>query len=67
MKNRITKYPVLIFYILYLSFSGCGESPTEPSNMVDSGSWYVTGHRWSHDGNPLERENFVIYSDAETS
>jgi len=32
--------------------------------MVDSGSWYETGFRWPHDGNPLEGENFVIYSDA---
>jgi hypothetical protein len=32
--------------------------------MVDSGSWYETGHRWPHDGNPVESENFVIYSDA---
>ena len=32
--------------------------------MVDSGSWYETGHRWPHDGNPVEGENFVIYSDA---
>jgi hypothetical protein len=32
--------------------------------MVDSGSWYETGFHWPHDGNPLEGENFVIYSDA---
>jgi hypothetical protein len=32
--------------------------------MVDSGSWYVTGFRWPHDGNPYESENFKVFSDA---
>jgi len=64
MKNQITKYVIAICGIFYLSFFGCSESPTEPLNMVDSGSWYETGHRWPHDGNPIESENFIIYSDA---
>jgi len=32
--------------------------------MVDGGSWYVTGFRWAHDGNPYESANFLVYSDA---
>jgi hypothetical protein len=66
MKNQITRYVITLCGIFYLSFSGCSDSPTEPEkNMVDSGSWYETGFTpWPHDGNPLEGENFVIYSDA---
>jgi hypothetical protein len=66
MKNQITRYVIALCGIFYLSFSGCSDSPTEPEkNMVDSGSWYETGFTpWPHDGNPVESENFVIYSDA---
>jgi hypothetical protein len=32
--------------------------------MVDSGSWYTTGFRWPHDGNPYQTEHFIVYSDA---
>jgi hypothetical protein len=32
--------------------------------MVDSGSWYRTGFRWPHDGNPYESPNFIVYSDG---
>ncbi len=31
--------------------------------MVDSGSWYVRVP-WPHDGNPIESESFIVYSDA---
>ena len=31
--------------------------------MVDSGSWYVH-ERWPHDGDPIESDSFVVYSDA---
>jgi hypothetical protein len=44
--------------------TGCGDGPVEPTDMVDSGSWYVTGFRWPHDGNPYESENFEVFSDA---
>ncbi|MFQ5631394.1 MAG: hypothetical protein ACE5I1_21690, partial [bacterium] len=45
MKNLITKYLIVLFGVFYLNFSGCSDSPIEPepSNMVDSGSWYETG------------------------
>lgn len=64
MKNQISKYILGVCGIAYLILSGCSESPSEPENMVDSGSWYVTGFEWPHDGNPYESDNFVIYSDA---
>jgi len=47
-----------------LSILGCGNDPAGPSPMVDSGSWYVTGLRWPHDGKPYQSANFTIYSDA---
>lgn len=47
-----------------LLISGCGDSPTETREMVDSGSWYRTGFRWPHDGNPYESQHFTVYSDA---
>jgi hypothetical protein len=62
----MTKYLIALCTVFYLSFFGCSDSSTEPEKqMVDSGSWYETGFTpWPHDGNPLEGENFVIYSDA---
>ncbi len=51
--------------IICIGLAGCKESNVKPSGMVDSGSWYETGFTpWPHDGNPLEGENFIIYSDA---
>jgi hypothetical protein len=38
--------------LLGLTAVGCDGSPSEPDNMVDGGSWYVTGYRWPHDGRP---------------
>jgi hypothetical protein len=65
MKNRVIKFAISTWIVFYQFFSGCSDSPAEPEkNMVDSGSWYETGYRWPHDGNPYESENFVIYSDA---
>ncbi len=49
--------------LLFMFFSGCDKFPPQP-DMVDSGSWYESGYRWPHDGNPVESENFVIFSDA---
>jgi hypothetical protein len=43
---------------------GCEDSPTDAGAMVDSGSWYRSGFRWPHDGNPYETEHFIVYSDA---
>lgn len=42
----------------------CSGSPTAPSAMVDSGSWYRSGFRWPHDGKPYESPNFTVYSDG---
>jgi hypothetical protein len=52
-----------LFVLIFAT--NCSEDDPVPSNMVDSGSWYETGFTpWPHDGNPLEGEHFVIYSDA---
>ena len=63
---KIKKYLASLVLIAFLFFPGCDDSPVDPGNqMVDSGSWYETGFTpWPHDGNPLEGENFIIYSDA---
>jgi hypothetical protein len=50
--------------MLSLTALACDGSPSEPANMVDGGSWYVSGFHWPHDGRPYESGNFVIYSDA---
>lgn len=47
-----------------LFLAGCEDSATSPPEMVDSGSWYRSGFRWPHDGNPFESEHFIVYSDA---
>jgi hypothetical protein len=52
---------------VFLSLIGCSTDPAEPftpPTMVDSGSWYVTGFRWPHDGHPHQSANFTVYSDA---
>ena len=63
-KAQVLLY-ILAFCILSISIPSCDDGTPDPSNMVDSGSWYITGFTpWPHDGNPLEGENFIIYSDA---
>jgi len=47
-----------------MSCGGGGGSPGTGGGFIRSGSWYVTGFEWPHDGNPWESENFVIYSDG---
>jgi len=65
MKSQISKSVITLCGIIFLGISGCSDSPVEPEKqMVDSGSWYETAYKWPHDGNPLESEHFVIYSDA---
>jgi hypothetical protein len=53
--------------ILLLIVSGCSapqeSQPPDPTQMVDSGSWY-SREQWPHDGNPYATENFVVYSDG---
>ena len=54
--------PWVAVCLLTLLASGCGDSPTEPT--METGSWYVTGFRWPHDGHPFETENFIVFSDG---
>jgi len=49
-------------FLIGLLATACGDSPTEPN--WEDGSWYVTGFRWPHDGNPFESQNFIVYSDG---
>ncbi len=56
--------PISFCIAVLLGLSACGDSPSASSTMVDSGSWYVTGFRWSHDGRPYESEHFIVFSDA---
>lgn len=60
------KVAPLLFLVISLLVMSCGGSSGDSSNqfMVDSGSWYITGFEWPHDGNPLESANFTIYSDG---
>lgn len=67
MKKRIArplKVGVAGTMVLLLA-AACGDSPSHPGGgMVDSGSWYRTGFRWPHDGNPYESANVIVFSDA---
>ncbi|MDH3301506.1 MAG: hypothetical protein OES24_13465 [Acidimicrobiia bacterium] len=53
--------------VLAVLFCGCGSSGSDDqpdtAEMVDSGSWYAH-QRWPHDGNPVDSEHFVVYSDG---
>jgi len=50
--------------LAYLFLAGCEDPATDLPEMVDSGSWYRSGFRWPHDGNPYESEHFIVFSDA---
>lgn len=66
METRIGRQLAVVASSLLtvLLLSACNDSPSEQSAMVDSGSWYRTGFKWPHDGNPFESEHFIVYSDA---
>lgn len=72
MKNIARRTIVLVSLGVLVQLTSCGgssdSSNTDPvssnTGKVNSGSWYVTGFEWPHDGNPLESEHFVVYSDA---
>ena len=54
--------------LLACLLSGCFDSekrspPPDPAQMIDEGSWYAR-EAWPHDGNPVESEHFVVYSDG---
>jgi len=68
MKPLIRIMGLFVIFAASVQWMGCGGggSSGDSSNAgtESSGSWYVTGFEWPHDGNPLESENFVIYSDG---
>ena len=43
--------------------SSVGDDGASSAQMVDGGSWYVH-EQWPHDGQPVESEGFVVYSDG---
>lgn len=65
MRNTAARsVATLLAGLVYLFLAGCEDSATDLPEMVDSGSWYRSGFRWPHDGNPYESEHFIVYSDA---
>lgn len=62
--GRFGRSAVGFLLIIVIPLSGCADTPTDAPTMVDSGSWYRTGFRWPHDGNPHETQHFIVYSDA---
>jgi hypothetical protein len=66
MKHLYTKMAVFIMCALSLGLTGCADSSGSSDNdgMVNSGSWYVSGSEWPHDGEPFESDNCTIYSDG---
>ncbi len=62
--SRFGKTAVGVLVTIVIPLWGCEDTPTDTPSMVDSGSWYRSGFRWPHDGNPFETEHFIVYSDA---
>lgn len=61
---RIMGLFVILAASVQLMSCGGGGGSSGTGGFISSGSWYVTGFEWPHDGNPWESENFVIYSDG---
>ena len=65
LMRRMGLFVILAASVQLMSCGGGGSSgDSNNGGMIASGSWYVTGFEWPHDGNPWESENFVIYSDG---
>ncbi len=66
LMRRMGLFVILAASLQWMSCGGGGGSSggSNDGGMISSGSWYVTGFEWPHDGNPLESDNFVIYSDG---
>ena len=66
MKYHNLKTTVFILSVLCLGLVSCSGSSggSDDVSRVNDGSWFVSGNRWPHDGEPFESENFTIFSDA---
>lgn len=64
--RRMGRFVIVAAFVQLMSCGGGGGSSGDSNNgaITHRGSWYITGFEWPHDGNPLESENFVIFSDA---
>lgn len=63
LMRRIGLFVILAASVQLMSCGG-GGGYSVTGGFISSGSWYVTGFEWPHDGNPFESDNFVIYSDG---
>jgi hypothetical protein len=68
MKIIKIKFVAFIMFGLSLCLMGCGGSSGSSDNdgTENSGSWYVSGFEWPHDGKPFESANCTVYSDADS-
>jgi hypothetical protein len=64
LMRRMGLFVILAASVQLMSCGGGGGGSSGTGGFIGSGSWYVTGFEWPHDGNPWESENFVIYSDG---
>ncbi len=65
MKTPNSCLALILILAVSVPITGCGGGGSSGTGgTIRSGSWYVTGYTWPHDGAPWESENFVIYSDG---
>jgi hypothetical protein len=64
LMRRMGLFVILAASVQLMSCGGGGGGSSGTGGFISSGSWYVTGFEWPHDGNPWESDNFVIYSDG---
>jgi len=64
LMRRMGLFVILAASVQLMSCGGGGGGSSGTGGFIGSGSWYVTGFEWPHDGNPLVSDNFVIYSDG---
>lgn len=64
LMRRMGLFVILAASVQLMSCGGGGGGSSGTGGFISSGSWYVTGFEWPHDGNPWESENIVIYSDG---
>ena len=64
LMRRMGLFVILAASVQLMSCGGGGGGSSGTGGFISSGSWYVTGFEWPHDGNLLESDNFVIYSDG---
>lgn len=66
MRHRIPRTALFLILAAAVQLMSCGGSSdsSDGTGTISGGSWYATGFRWPHDGEPLESDHFIIYSDG---